>query len=118
MTLRSAAYFPIYVGQVPQDPSTLRKNIYFCSSCNKYLPSTEFFLSSNSRTPGKCRSCLRIDNEARIRQDFSHYRRMLKALRRSEEAYQDGSQIAFLMQVSTIWQSVHVFIVGSFSFFI
>ena len=96
---RSVAYFPHLIHQVPQDPSTLRKNIYFCSSCNKYLPSTEFFLSSNSRTPGKCRSCLRIDNEARVRQDYSHYRRMLKSLRRSEETYQDGSRIAFLMQV-------------------
>lgn len=96
---RSVAYFPHFIHQVPQDPSTLRKNIYFCSSCNKYLPSTEFFLSSNSRTPGKCRSCLRIDNEARVRQDYSHYRRMLKSLRRSEETYQDGSRIAFLMQV-------------------
>ena len=27
----------------------LRKNIYFCPSCNSYLPSTEFQLSSNSR---------------------------------------------------------------------
>ncbi|KAL8612502.1 hypothetical protein ACOMHN_053756 [Nucella lapillus] len=88
--------------KVPQDPSTLRKNIYFCSSCNKYLPSTEFYLSSNSRTPGKCRGCLKIDNDARIRHDYSHYRRMLKALRRSEESYQDGSQIAFLMQESDL----------------
>lgn len=87
--------------QVPQDPSSLRKNIYFCSSCNKYLASTEFYLSSNSRTPGKCRSCLKIDNDARIRQDYSHYRRMLKALRRSEESYNDNSQIAFLMQVGS-----------------
>ncbi|KAK7101379.1 IQ motif and ubiquitin-like domain-containing protein [Littorina saxatilis] len=88
--------------KVPQDPSSLRKNIYFCSSCNKYLASTEFYLSSNSRTPGKCRSCLKIDNDARIRQDYSHYRRMLKALRRSEESYNDNSQIAFLMQESDL----------------
>ena len=35
--------------KVPQDPSVLRKNIYFCPSCNSYLPSTEFQLSSSSR---------------------------------------------------------------------
>ena len=34
--------------KVPQDPSVLRKNIYFCPSCNSYLPSTEFQLSSSS----------------------------------------------------------------------
>lgn len=84
--------------KVPQDPSTLRKNIYFCSSCESYLPSTEFYLSSNSRTPGRCRNCVKIDNDARLRLDLSHYRRMLKALRRTEEEHQDNSQIAFLMQ--------------------
>ena len=85
--------------KVPQDPSTLRKNIYFCSSCNQYLPSTEFQLSSNSNAVGKCRKCNMIDNDARVRQDYSHYRYMLKGLRRSEEVYGDGSKIAFLMQV-------------------
>ncbi|KAK7499622.1 hypothetical protein BaRGS_00009274, partial [Batillaria attramentaria] len=101
--------------KVPQDPSTLRRNIYFCSSCEKYLPSTEFNLTSNSRNPGKCRSCIKVDNDARIRQDLSHYRRMLKALRLSEENYQDGSQIAFLMQendlrylVENIWSGQSV----------
>lgn len=85
--------------KVPQDPSTLRKNIYYCSSCNQYLPCTEFQMSSNSKTPGKCRKCNMTDNAARVRQDYSHYRYMLKGLRRQEEVYGDGSKIAFLMQV-------------------
>ncbi|XP_041350379.1 IQ and ubiquitin-like domain-containing protein isoform X2 [Gigantopelta aegis] len=98
--------------KVPQDPSTLRKNIYFCSGCNNYLPSTEFPLSSNSRVVGKCRQCNKIDNDGRVRQDYSHYRYMLKMLRLSEEAYGDQSQIAFLLQesdlrylVENIWSS-------------
>lgn len=85
--------------QVPQDPSALRKNIYFCPSCNQYLPSTEFALSSNSRTVGKCHKCTKIDNDARTRQDYSTYTYMLKMLRRSEERHGDGSRIAFLLQV-------------------
>ncbi|XP_046580375.1 IQ and ubiquitin-like domain-containing protein [Haliotis rubra] len=98
--------------KVPQDPSTLRKNIYFCPSCNSYLPSTEFSLSSNSRYVGKCRRCGKTDNDARVRQDFSHFRFMLKSLRKAEEGYGDGSQIAFLLQendlqylVENIWNS-------------
>ncbi|XP_067684534.1 IQ motif and ubiquitin-like domain-containing protein [Haliotis asinina] len=98
--------------KVPQDPSTLRRNIYFCPSCNSYLPSTEFSLSSNSRYVGKCRRCGKTDNDARVRQDFSHFRFMLKSLRKSEEGYGDGSQIAFLLQendlqylVENIWNS-------------
>lgn len=84
--------------KVPQDPSVLRKNIYFCPSCNQYLPSTDFALSSNSRTVGKCRRCTKIDNDARTRQDFSTFQHMLKSLRKSEESFQDGSKIAFLLQ--------------------
>lgn len=84
--------------KVPQDPSVLRKNIYFCPSCNSYLPSTEFAISSNSRNVGKCRRCTKMDNDARVRQDYSHYRYLLKALRKAEEAIGDGSKIAFLLQ--------------------
>ncbi|XP_022103936.1 IQ and ubiquitin-like domain-containing protein [Acanthaster planci] len=98
--------------KVPQDPSSLRKNIYFCPSCNSYLPSTEFQLASNSRMVGRCRRCQKLDNDARARQDYSHYRYLLRALRKSEEAMQDGSRIAFLMQegdlrylVENIWSS-------------
>ncbi|XP_033745272.1 IQ and ubiquitin-like domain-containing protein [Pecten maximus] len=98
--------------KVPQDPSSLRKNIYFCPSCNQYLPSTEFALSSNSRTVGKCRKCSKVDNDARTRQDISTYQYMLKVLRKAEEMYGDDSKIAFLLQeqdlrylVEKIWNS-------------
>lgn len=84
--------------KVPQDPSVLRKNIYFCPSCNSYLPSTEFALSSNSRNVGKCRRCTKIDNDARVRQDYSLYKFLLKQLRKAEEKMGDGSKIAFLLQ--------------------
>ncbi|XP_052778908.1 IQ and ubiquitin-like domain-containing protein [Mya arenaria] len=84
--------------KVPQDPTVLRKNIYFCPSCNSYLPSTEFAISSNSRNVGKCRRCTKIDNDARVRQDYSHYRYLLKQLRKAEQNYLDNSKIAFLLQ--------------------
>ena len=45
----SKTFYLLSPFKVPQDPSVLRKNIYFCPSCNSYLPSTEFQLSSNSR---------------------------------------------------------------------
>lgn len=97
---KTREYFCIfYLLQVPQDPSVLRKNIYFCPSCNSYLPSTEFALSSNSRNVGKCRRCTKIDNDARVRQDYSLYRFLLKQLRKAEELIGDGSKIAFLLQV-------------------
>ncbi|XP_020618722.1 IQ and ubiquitin-like domain-containing protein [Orbicella faveolata] len=101
--------------KVPQDPTVLRKNIYFCPSCNAYLPSTEFQLSSNSRVVGRCRKCTKLDNDARLRHDFSQYRVMLKDLRRSEESFEDGSKVAYLLQepdlrylVENIWNSQSV----------
>ena len=48
---------------------------------------------------GRCRRCLKMDNDSRVRQDYSHYRYMLKTLRRTEQGYGDGSKIAFLLQV-------------------
>ncbi|XP_039268506.2 IQ motif and ubiquitin-like domain-containing protein [Styela clava] len=84
--------------KVPQDPSTLVRDIYFCPSSNQYLPSTEFQLTSKSRAVGKSRKVQQLDNEARTRQDYSHYRIMLRALRQSEEGYHDNSKIAYLIQ--------------------
>lgn len=48
--LQPLAHNSIIHLQVPQDSTALRANIYFCSSCNKYLPSTDFQLSSKSDT--------------------------------------------------------------------
>ena len=39
------------------------------------------------------------DNDARLRHDFSQYREMLKELRCSEESFEDGSKIAYPLQV-------------------
>ena len=54
------------------------------------------------RVVGRCRKCMKLDNDARLRHDFSQYRAMLKELRRSEESFEDGSKIAYLLQV---WMS-------------
>eukprot|EP00794_Sanderia_malayensis_P007339 gene7339-8159_t len=96
--------------KVPQDPSTLRKNVYFCPSCTSYLPSSDFPLASNSKIVGRCRRCAKLDNDARLRQDFSKFSEMLLTLRRQEEEYNDGSKIAFIIQdadlrylVENIW---------------
>ena len=42
---------------------------------------------------------MKLDNDARLRHDFSQYRAVLKELRRSEESFEDGSKIAYLLQV-------------------
>lgn len=98
--------------KVPTDSSTLRKDVYFCPSCNSYLPSTEFPLASNSRIVGRCKKCSKLDNNARLRHDFTKIRNILQHLRRSEEDQNDGSKIAFIIQdadlrylIEKIWNS-------------
>ncbi|XP_069485205.1 IQ motif and ubiquitin-like domain-containing protein [Ambystoma mexicanum] len=101
--------------KVPQDPAVLSKNIYFCPSCKSYLPSTEFPLSINARTVGRCRQCSKLDNQARQREDFSKYKLLLKQLKTSETSYEDEAKVAFLLQeqdiqylVENIWASQSV----------
>ncbi|XP_028668407.2 IQ and ubiquitin-like domain-containing protein [Erpetoichthys calabaricus] len=96
--------------KVPQDPTKLRKNIYFCLGCRNYLPSTEFSMTTKSHTIGRCRHCNKLDNEARRREDFSKYKNMLKYLRKAETEYSRKGKIAFLVQeedlqylIETIW---------------
>ncbi|XP_056429761.1 IQ and ubiquitin-like domain-containing protein isoform X2 [Hyla sarda] len=98
--------------KIPEDSTVFRKNIYFCPSCKSYLRSTEFSLSANARTIGRCRKCSKLDNEARQREEFTKYKMLLKQLKKSEADYGDDAKIAFLLQqedlqylVENIWGS-------------
>ncbi len=98
--------------KVPQDPLELAKNIYYCQSCEKYLKSTEFPLSTLSTSTGRCRQCLQLDNRGRARQDLTQFRYMVDELRKMEDSFSDGAKIAFLLQeadvrylVEKIWGS-------------
>ena len=62
------------------------------------------------RVVGHCRQCRELDNQARVREDFTLYRAMLRNIRKSEERFQDKSHIIFLLQepdlrylVENIW---------------
>uniref|UniRef100_W5NFY4 IQ motif and ubiquitin domain containing n=1 Tax=Lepisosteus oculatus TaxID=7918 RepID=W5NFY4_LEPOC len=94
--------------KVPQDPAQLRKNIYFCPGCRSYLPSTDFSLTLNSRSVGRCRKCSKLDNEARRREDLSKYKNILKHLRKSEAEHNEDAKIAFLLQEKDLQYLVDV----------
>uniref|UniRef100_G7P0J7 IQ motif and ubiquitin domain containing n=1 Tax=Macaca fascicularis TaxID=9541 RepID=G7P0J7_MACFA len=88
--------------KVPQDPLKFYKKIYFCHSCQLYLPSTEFCISSTSRRIYRCRNCISLENEAQKRESFLKYRCLLQQLYFTEADYEDDSKIAFLMQLQDI----------------
>ncbi|ETE67865.1 IQ and ubiquitin-like domain-containing protein, partial [Ophiophagus hannah] len=95
--------------KVPADPMKLYHNIYFCLGCKKYLPSTSFAISVSSCTIGRCRLCCKLDNEARKRESFLKYKRMLRNLRDSEMKYNDGAKIAFILQLQDLHYMVQHF---------
>ncbi|XP_060633734.2 IQ motif and ubiquitin-like domain-containing protein [Anolis sagrei] len=84
--------------KVPPDPMKLYHNIHFCLGCKRYLPSTDFAISASSHTVGRCRLCCKLDNQARKREAFLKYKRMLLRLRDSEVKYNDNAKIAFIIQ--------------------
>ncbi|KAM9651217.1 IQ motif and ubiquitin-like domain-containing protein [Trichechus inunguis] len=88
--------------KVPQDPLKFYKKIYFCHSCQLYLPSTEFSISSTSQRIYRCRHCNSLDNETRKRESFLKYKCLLQRLYFSEADYDDDSKIAYLMQLQDI----------------
>uniref|UniRef100_A0A667GBF6 IQ motif and ubiquitin domain containing n=1 Tax=Lynx canadensis TaxID=61383 RepID=A0A667GBF6_LYNCA len=88
--------------KVPQDPLKFYKKIYFCLSCQLYLPSTEFAVSSTSHRAYRCRNCINLDNETRQRESFLKYKCLLQRLYYSEANYEDDSKIAFLMKLEDI----------------
>ncbi|XP_061496133.1 IQ and ubiquitin-like domain-containing protein isoform X2 [Rhineura floridana] len=95
--------------KVPPDPIRLYHNIYFCLGCKRYLPSTDFAISATSHTVGRCRLCCKLDNEARQREAFLKYKRMLRNLRESELNYKDGAKIAFVIQLQDLRYMVENF---------
>lgn len=90
--------FSFLVSQVPQDSGHL-KNVRFCRGCSKFLPSSEFSLTVNSRMLRLCRHCKALDNEARQRKDFFYYKTILKRLCKDESEVNPDAKIPYLLQV-------------------
>ncbi|KAJ3068590.1 hypothetical protein HDU98_008263 [Podochytrium sp. JEL0797] len=60
------------------------QSVYYCRSCTKYLPSTEFYLSTTLKHLGRCKPCTIKENIATHRQDDSCYGDLLTSMRKQE----------------------------------
>ncbi|KAJ3344509.1 hypothetical protein HDU83_005131 [Entophlyctis luteolus] len=60
--------------------------VYYCRGCTKYLPSTEFYLSTTIKHLGRCKPCTLAANRANARKDDSGYADLLRAMRMQEAA--------------------------------
>ncbi|KAJ3417499.1 hypothetical protein HDV05_003363 [Chytridiales sp. JEL 0842] len=60
--------------------------VYYCRGCTKYLPSTEFYLSTTLKHLGRCKSCTVKENIANQRKDDSCYADMMRYIKAQESA--------------------------------
>ena len=60
--------------KVPQDINDNRVENLYCSTCERYLPSIEFQVSSSNNVVGKCKSCRNLENLAIKRVDFTKFK--------------------------------------------
>jgi len=59
--------------------------VYYCEGCTQYLPSTEFYLTTNMKEIGRCRKCINNSNIATKRENDSYYEEILQLIRTQEE---------------------------------
>lgn len=69
---------------LPSVNSTTGSQMYACRSCNKYLPSTEFFLHTTLKHLGKCKTCIMDDNFANRRENELGLQKMVDWIRADE----------------------------------
>jgi hypothetical protein len=61
--------------KVPQDINDTKVENFYCTTCERYLPSIEFQISSTNNTKvGKCKNCKNLENLAIKRVDFTKFK--------------------------------------------
>ena len=61
--------------KVPQDINDTKVESFYCTTCERYLPSIEFQISSTNNTKvGKCKNCKNLENLAIKRVDFTKFK--------------------------------------------
>ncbi|XP_078139118.1 IQ motif and ubiquitin-like domain-containing protein [Centroberyx gerrardi] len=94
--------------KVPQSPSQLKNDIFFCRGCRRYLRSAAFGPPAGARRAGRCRACAELDNNARRREDFSRYSGILSRLRADEQRVSGETGIPLLLQEQDVCHLVDV----------
>ncbi|XP_018916373.1 IQ motif and ubiquitin-like domain-containing protein [Bemisia tabaci] len=82
--------------------------LFTCKRCSKSLPLYEFSADSRKNKLDICNKCLRIENVATTRIDFTPYERMLKLIRDDEIRRRCYSSTCFILQPYGIYFIVNV----------
>ncbi|CAL8070872.1 unnamed protein product [Calicophoron daubneyi] len=79
-----ANYLKVPTGPKEKVAESLKGDVHYCLSCDRYLRNTAFPLSARAIRLPPCESCRRQDNRARKRLDLTPYNWMLMELRKNE----------------------------------
>lgn len=98
--------------KVPQEISDIQTENSYCSTCGRYLPTTEFQVSTSHSKMNRCRNCKNLENLAIKRIDFTKFKYMLSKIQEDEQLYGSDSRICYLLTdrdiqyiFETIWNS-------------
>lgn len=78
----------------------MKKDMFLCCGCHRYLQSASFSMTASSRVGNWCRNCIRLNNIARPRRDYTLYKNILEKLRMEEQQLNEETKIPFLLQVN------------------
>lgn len=79
-------------------------DVYYCTGCTSYKPSTSFYLSTTMKHLGKCKECTNQKNMAFERSGESVYGDMLKLIRVQEAERYFGSPHQAVYNVMSLLQ--------------
>ena len=77
----------------------LKGDVHFCTCCKRFLRSTDFHMNCSETRLSVCDSCERLRNEAGPRINKTLFKAMLREIRRREDMFNDGSQVAYIIRV-------------------
>ena len=84
---------------MPEDRLGLKGNVHLCTCCKRFLDSSAFHMNCSEAKLAACDACERLRNEAGPRSNKTLFKSMLKEIRRREDMFNDGSQVAFVIRV-------------------
>lgn len=98
--------------KVPQDILDAKLENFYCKTCERYLPSIEFQVSSSSSKVGKCKNCRNLENLALKRIDYTKFKYLLQRIQKDEQTYGPDSRMCYLVNdrdiqymFESIWNS-------------
>ena len=84
----------------------LKGEVHRCTCCKRFLKSGNFHKKCSEVRLSVCDGCERLRNKAGPRYNQTPFKAMLKEIRQSEDSFNDGSQVAFVIRVCILFRRI------------